>query len=60
MLCLDTLFEDQNDFEKVKNIIKELIFSGSSRKIKNFKGQTALDILIELKDLLDEYDYNKM
>lgn len=60
MLCLDTLFEDQNDFEKVKNIIKELIFSGSSREIKNFKGQTAIDILIELKDLLDEDDFNKM
>ncbi len=60
MLCLDTLFEDEADFEKVKNIIKELIFSGSSRDIKNNKGQTALDILTELKDLLDIDDYNKM
>ncbi len=34
-LCLENLFEDENLFEKVKNIVKELIFSGARRDIKN-------------------------
>lgn len=34
-LALNTLFEDEDSFEKVKNIIKELIFSGAKRELTN-------------------------
>jgi hypothetical protein len=34
-LALNTLFEDEDSFEKVKNIVKELIFSGAKREIRN-------------------------
>ena len=35
-LCLETLFEtDEYQFDKVKNIVKELIFSGADRDLKN-------------------------
>ncbi len=34
-LALNTLFEDEDGFEKVKNIVKELIFSGASRDLTN-------------------------
>ena len=32
-LCLENLFESPDKFETVKNLIKELIFSGASRHI---------------------------
>ena len=37
-LCLELLFDDPESFEQVKNVIKELIFSGGSRDIKNKLG----------------------
>jgi hypothetical protein len=37
-LALNTLFEDEGSFEKVKNIVKELIFSGADRNMKNNQG----------------------
>lgn len=59
-LALNTLFEDDSGFEKVKNIVKELIFSGASRDIKNKFNQKPMDILILLNDILSDEDYNKM
>lgn len=41
-LCLDTLFDDRESFEWVKNIVKELIFSGSKREITNDEGLTPI------------------
>jgi len=57
---LNTLFEDDSGFEKVKNIVKELIFSGASRDIKNKFNQKPMDILILLEEVLSDEDYNKM
>jgi ankyrin repeat protein len=37
-LALNTLFEDETGFEKVKNIVKELIFSGGKRDVANTFG----------------------
>ena len=34
-LCIENLFDEPKKFEKVKNITKELIFSGATRNIKN-------------------------
>lgn len=59
-LALNTLFEDDSGFEKVKNIVKELIFSGASRDIKNKFNQKPMDILILLNDILSDEDYDKM
>jgi len=59
-LALNTLFEDESGFEKVKNIVKELIFSGADRNMKNNAGQTPMDILEELEEELDSDDYKKM
>jgi len=42
---METLFEEPQNFEKVKNIVKELIFSGSRRDIQNSLGQKPLDLL---------------
>jgi ankyrin repeat protein len=41
-LCLESLLEDPSDFEKAKNIIKELIFSGAKRDIPNSFNLTPL------------------
>lgn len=41
-LCLDTLFDQPEAFELVKNIVKELIFSGSKREITNDEGLTPI------------------
>ena len=59
-LALNTLFEDEGSFEKVKNIVKELIFSGADRNIKNNHNQTPKDILNELDDIIDPEDVKKM
>jgi len=42
---METLFEEDASFEKVKNIVKELIFSGASRDIRNDAGLTSIDLL---------------
>jgi hypothetical protein len=55
-----TLFEDNPNYEKVKNLVKELIFSGADRSKKNSEGQTAMDILEQLKPDLREFDYDKL
>jgi len=34
-LAFETLFDEPQNFEKVKNILKELIFSGAKREIRN-------------------------
>ena len=44
-LAIEALHEDLSNFEKVKNIIKELIFSGAERSITNNEDQTPLDLL---------------
>lgn len=49
-LCLETLFDDNCNFDKVKNIVKELIFSGAVREIKNEASQTPMEILGELEE----------
>ena len=59
-LALNTLFEDESAFEKVKNIVKELIFSGAMRKLANKFGQRPMDILFDLKDILSDEDFDKM
>jgi len=59
-LALNTLFEDEDSFEKVKNIVKELIFSGAKRELTNKFDQTPMDILEDLKDILRTEDYDKM
>ena len=59
-LCLQTLFEADADFTKVKNIVKELIFSGAERNIRNKEGELPTDILAKLKDELNDDDYAKM
>lgn len=59
-LALDILFEAPENFEKVKNIVKELIFSGASRDVVNGEGQKAIDLAREMEDLLDEDDYKKI
>jgi hypothetical protein len=59
-LCMMTLFEDNPNYEKVKNLVKELIFSGADRSKKNSEGQTAMDILEQLKPDLSEFDYDKL
>jgi hypothetical protein len=41
-LCLDTLYDQPESFELVKNIVKELIFSGSQREITNHEGRTPI------------------
>lgn len=59
-LCLETLFDEESNFEKVKNIVKELIFSGAQRNITNGLGQTPIDLLEQLKPDLHEDDYLKL
>ena len=59
-LALNTLFEDESAFEKVKNIVKELIFSGAMRELANKFGQRPMDILFDLKDILSDEDFDKM
>ena len=44
-LALETISDDQKNFEKVKNILKELIFSGAKWDIKNLEGLTVMDLL---------------
>lgn len=59
-LALNTLFEDESAFEKVKNIVKELIFSGGMRDTANNFGQRPMDILDDMKDILSDEDFDKM
>ncbi len=60
-LCLKILAEEENrNFEKLKNIGKELLFSGASRSIMNAHGQLAIDLLDANKEMLDEFDFKKM
>ena len=60
-LCLKILAEDETrNFEKLKNIGKELLFSGASRSIMNAHGQLAIDLLNTNKEMLDDFDYKKM
>lgn len=59
-LCMETLFEEEANFEKVKNIVKELIFSGADRNLKNDSGLTPLDLLEQLKPDLESDDYSKL
>lgn len=44
-LALEKLIDDGNNFIRVKNIAKELIFSGADRRMKNNNGHEAIDIL---------------
>ena len=57
---METLFEEEENFEKVKNIVKELIFSGADRNLKNDSGLTPLDLLEQLKPDLESDDYSKL
>ena len=60
-LCLKILAEDETkNFEKLKNIGKELLFSGASRSITNAHGQLPIDLLNINKEMLDEFDFKKM
>jgi hypothetical protein len=59
-LALETLLEEPSNFEKVKNIVKELIFSGAEREIKNFQGRTPRDLIDEFHELLSEEDIRKL
>jgi hypothetical protein len=54
------LFDDVSGYEKAKNIIKELIFSGAKRDLTNDNGKTPLDIVEALITHLDEDDYKKL
>ena len=44
-LCVKVLAEDPANFEKLKNIGKELLFSGASRNIRNKDGERAIELL---------------
>lgn len=59
-LALETLLEEPENFEKVKNIVKELIFSGASREVKNNQGRTPRDLIEEFHELLSEDDIRKI
>ena len=45
-LAIEQIYEDpENNFEKVKNIVKELIFSGAKRELKNNSNQQPIDMI---------------
>lgn len=49
-----------SQFEKLKNIGKELLFCGASRTIKNKAGQTPYDLLMANQELFKDDDFKKM
>lgn len=53
-LCVKVLAEDPKNFEKLKNIGKELLFSGASRAIENNSSERAIDLLERNAQLLEE------
>jgi hypothetical protein len=59
-LAIESLAEDPKYFEKLKNIGKELLFSGALREVKNKANQTPRDILEINQSLLTPDDLRKM
>ena len=59
-LAILSLAETPRQFEKLKNISKELLFSGASRQIENKDGQTPADLLPLSAEQLDEDDLAKI
>jgi hypothetical protein len=59
-LAIESLAEDPKYFEKLKNIGKELLFSGALRDVKNKANQTPRDILEINQSLLSPDDLRKM
>jgi hypothetical protein len=51
---------NEEGFEMLKNIIKELIFSGTSRDVKNDDGDTAKDIFEKNLSIFDEAEIKKV
>ena len=41
------LAQEPDNYEEYKRILKELLFSGADRNLKNHQGQTAADLLLE-------------
>ena len=59
-LCVISLESAPDSFEKLKNIGKELLFSGASRTQTNNQGKTAGDLLDSIREHLDDLDFRKM
>lgn len=59
-LALEQLADEDVSFEKVKNIVKELIFSGARRDIRNKGGLSVMDVLTRVEDQLSPEDIRKM
>jgi len=58
MAVIRMLTAEESHFEDYKKIIKELLFNGADRKLKTKKGQTALELFLELnEDELEPSDY---
>jgi ankyrin repeat protein len=59
-LCIQGLADMPDQFDKLKNIGKELLFCGASRTIRNKKDQTPFDLLTQNAELFSPEDYRKM
>lgn len=59
-LCVINLENNVQDFDKLKTIGKELLFSGASRTLKNQEGQTAQDCLSRIQQFMELDDFKKM
>jgi ankyrin repeat protein len=47
-----------NQFDKIRLVMKELLFSGADRDAKNLMGKSPIDLLDDCK--LSENDFSKM
>ena len=48
---------EPDDFDVYKRIIKELLFNGANRSLETDSGHTPRDLLDNIEEDLDYYDY---
>ena len=49
--------QDPDSFLDYKRIIKELLFNGADKNLKTNSEHTALDLLEQIYDMLEEDEY---
>lgn len=56
-ICIMRIGQCPDNYSDYKRIIKELLFYGANRSVRNEEGNTPRDMLDDIQEDLEESDY---